>query len=69
MVPKLKGLSLKAADAALEDADCTLGKVKKPPRKKRKGKLVVATQTIAPGTERPEDTAVGVKLKSKKKRR
>ena len=67
VVPKLKGLSLKAADAALEDADCTLGTVKKPPPKKRKGKLVVATQSKPAGTELPEDSGINIKLKKKRK--
>jgi subtilisin family serine protease len=67
VVPKLKGKTKKKAAKALEAADCSLGKVKKP-KKKGKGKLVVSKQSPAAGTELAEGAAVKITLKRKKKK-
>ncbi len=50
VVPKLKGKALKAAKRALKEAECKLGKVRRPKgRKARRAATVVVAQTREPG--------------------
>jgi hypothetical protein len=57
VVPKLKGKKVTKARKLLSSAHCTLGKVKKP-----KGKLVVKSQSLAPGTVLSAGRRVAMKL-------
>jgi PKD repeat protein len=69
IVPKLKGLSLRAAKNKLARAHCKLGKVKKPKLRKgtkKKPKLVIVKQSPANRTL-PAGTRVNVTLAPKKK--
>jgi PASTA domain len=59
-VPKLKGLSLKAARAALAAADCKVGKVTKA-KKTRKHKVVVS-QSVAPGKAVSDTAPIALKV-------
>jgi PKD repeat protein len=71
-VPKLKGLSLARAKAAIKKAGCKLGKVRKPRLKggHKRVKLVVRSQSPKAGKKVPRGTKVSVKLgpKGRKKR-
>lgn len=68
-VPKLTGLTLAAAQRALTAAGCTLGKVtsRRPGARRRhlhrpRAKLLVASQSAAPGTTLSAGAAVSVTL-------
>ncbi|MFL5817028.1 MAG: choice-of-anchor Q domain-containing protein [Conexibacter sp.] len=64
-VPRLKGLTLRRAGAALRAAHCRLGRVVKPRARRglrpRRG-LVVRRQSLRAGSRRPAGTSVGVTL-------
>lgn len=64
LVPKLKGKSPKKARAALTAADCTVGKVKKT-KKERKRKKVLS-QAIPPGSSVSDTEPVDVKISRKR---
>jgi hypothetical protein len=65
-VPKLKGKKPKAARNELEAADCTVGKVKKT-KKRRKKKRVIA-QGFTTGTSIADTTPVNFKVSKKRKK-
>jgi hypothetical protein len=69
VVPKLKGLSLKAARHALSKAHCALGKVRRPKHVKRHQKLVVVAQSRKAHTRLARGTKIGVRLGPPPKRR
>jgi hypothetical protein len=64
IVPKLKGKSLAKAKSLLKKANCKLGKVTKPKRRKhhKPGKLVVKGSTPGAGKTKPAGTKVALKL-------
>lgn len=71
-VPKLKGLSLRAARRKLSRAHCKLGKVKKPKLRKsatKKPTLVVARQSPGAGKKLANGSKVNVTLAVKKPKR
>jgi hypothetical protein len=69
VVPKLKGLSLKAARRALRKAHCALGTVKRPKHVKRHQTLVVVAQSRKPHTRRARGTKISVRLGPAPKRK
>ncbi|MGB7686472.1 MAG: IPT/TIG domain-containing protein, partial [Solirubrobacterales bacterium] len=70
VVPKLKGMELAKAKAALKDANCAVGKVTKPKPKngKKQGPLVVKSSDPAARTTLPADSKVKLKLGHKSKK-
>lgn len=71
-VPKLRGVSRRRARAALARANCRLGRVTQPRRRRgqrRLPPLVVRSSTPAAGAERAAGAKVAVKLGPKPKRR
>jgi PASTA domain len=62
-VPSLKGKTPKAARAALTARDCTVGKVKK--TKKVRKKKTVLVQSVAPGTSISDTAPVNLKVTRK----
>jgi len=69
VVPKLTGKKVGAAGTALANAGCRLGKVTKKKGKKGKGKKVVRSQSVLPGTSLGDQAPVDVVVKKKKKHR
>lgn len=65
VVPKLTGLTLGRAKAALKAADCGVGKVHRPKHRKgqkKLGQLIVKSSTPAAGTSLAAGSAVNLKL-------
>jgi hypothetical protein len=60
VVPRLKGKPVAAAKSALHSGHCGVGKVLRP--KGSKGKLVVKSSNPSPGSVRPANTRVNLKL-------
>jgi len=68
-VPKLRGLTRPRAKTRLQRANCRLGKVTKPKRRKKLPALIVKSSKPKAGAERAAGAKVAVTLKPKPKRR
>lgn len=66
LVPKLKGMSGKAARQALRTADCTLGKITKSGRTRHKAKRV-RTQSVKAGKSISDTQRIDLTISRKKK--
>ena len=64
-VPKVKGKSPKKARSALAAADCTVGKVKKTKKVRKKKKVL--SQSVAPGTAISDTAPVNLKVSRKRR--
>lgn len=71
MVPRLAGKSLRAARATLTAANCSIGKVRRPPQRHRRSRapLVVGSSAPGPGALLPAGWRVGLRLTARGKPR
>ena len=66
LVPKLKGLTGKAARKALQASDCKLGKITKAGAKRHRVKRI-RSQSVKPGTSISDTQPIDLKISRKKK--
>jgi PASTA domain len=66
LVPKLKGLTGKAARQALQAADCMLGKITKVGKRRHRTKRI-RSQSVKPGKSIPDTEAIDLTISRKRK--